>query len=172
MNTLRFYLKLLPIVGILLGYSCSQKANTFLADDGSVASNGITQARDMPQYDDAGNFYSRWHGPNTENEENTVRDFIWTHWTEKRRGYIKMTSVGADTRETTHFFIEPDENGGFQIARRNLHFHYDPKYNNVRTTDDIVTVERNDSTKEDPDWQIVFKSKDGSVLNSVPAPAK
>lgn len=169
MFALKFASTILLFASILLAFSCSQKLDTFLTDDGTVTSNGVTQHRDMSQYEQAGNFYSKWHGPDTENGEKTVRDFIWRHWIEKNQGYIKMTSVGVDTRETTHFFIEPDENGRWQIARRVLYFHYDPEYNNVRTTDDIVTVDRNDSTAEDRDWQIVFKFKDGSILNSIPA---
>src|ERR1700730_16343764 len=38
-----------------------------------------------------------------------VRDFIWSHWGDKKRGYVVVTITSPDAASDVHMFIEPDD---------------------------------------------------------------
>ena len=45
-----------------------------------------------------------------------ARDFIWSHWTDRRRGYVIVKMASDDAQSDAHIFIEPDEAGAWHIA--------------------------------------------------------
>ena len=97
-----------------------------------------------------------------------MRDFIWQHWSEKRRGYIRVTYNSTDAVSTSHIFIEPGEKGEWHIARRIVPWHSIQKMSNQ--LDDIlglVTVERVEG-KNKGDWYIVIKRSSGKIVYKIP----
>lgn len=45
-----------------------------------------------------------------------ARDFIYTHFKDNRKGYIKVGFPCTDCGSIDHFFIEPDENGRWKVT--------------------------------------------------------
>lgn len=102
--------------------------------DGEVSSATIAQGRDLQLYDQAGHFNCRrWtttvskdpHETKKRIEESyaVARNFIWEHWQNKKRGYLRLTADSVDAAATLHIFIEPDITGRWQIVRRIARVH-------------------------------------------------
>src|SRR5689334_9758485 len=92
----------------------------------------IEQGRDLSQYKDGGSIdRPRYEQPNF----SQIRQFIWSCWQHKRRGYIRYSDCSVDSCSTSHFFIEPRADGVWRIAWRIA-------YGSNRVTDfpDIVSV--------------------------------
>jgi hypothetical protein len=137
-----------------------------------LTSKNITQGRNMIDYDQGGHFYcrTRFSGAfgNEKDElegEKKVRDFIWEHLADKKRGYIQISCPGVDTGNTTHYFIEPNEKGEWNVIGRNIYKSSDDK----TTLKDSVfnSIERAES-KDNKGWQIVLKSADNEVIQKLP----
>ena len=47
-----------------------------------------------------------------------AREFIWDHWTQQRRAYLRLEFTGVDASSTAHLFIEPDDQGRWNIVWR------------------------------------------------------
>jgi len=63
----------------------------------------VVENRDLRAYEDGGVYRGFDHIDNVDR----LRDFIWTHWTQKRRGYVEVVFQGMDARTQTYLFIEP-----------------------------------------------------------------
>jgi hypothetical protein len=118
----------------------------------------IAQARDMSLYDDGGHFDCRQHSFSDTSPRNCdlpkTRDFIWQHWQQKRRGYIRVTVDSVDTMSTSHIFIEPHDHGRWHVAWRVAQARgWGPSV--IRDLSYFVTVTRADS-------KVAFKAADGS----------
>jgi hypothetical protein len=94
---------------------------------GELTGPTVTDERDLRLYDQGGHFACRSHIPGTEKNykenqkqiEKTVevaRVFIWQHWQDKKRGYIRLTFDSVDALSTAHIFVEPDAAGKWQIV--------------------------------------------------------
>ncbi len=102
--------------------------------DGEITTATLAEGRDVRQYDQGGHFDCRRWTPaaidnGQENERRissaieTARNFIWERWQNKKRGYVRLTFDSVDAAGTSHIFIEPDENGKWQIVWRIARWH-------------------------------------------------
>ena len=155
---------------ILFSFSCSFEPEIIRKDDWELTIEGITQERDMSQYDQGGHIFCCHRiddRKNIRSEEKFVRDFIWQHWTEKKRGYIRLSYTGADNSWTTHYFIEPNENSEWIVVWKWLYQHSMPEYNQP-IKDGFGIVEQVESLERKGDWVLVFKPKYGEGINVIP----
>jgi len=81
----------------------------------------IVNGRDLSLYDEGGYVEScvgvsenEWAG--CLKRRAAARKFVFDHWTEKRRGYIKIGHFCVDCSPVDHIFIEPDTSGGMRIV--------------------------------------------------------
>ena len=122
------------------------KAQLFLLEKGELTSKTITQGRKISEYDQGGYFDCREQAPGDdpcgECDEKKIRDFIWQHWTNKKRGYVRVTYNSVDSLNTSHIFIEPNANGAWKIEWRIARFHVIPELNNrIDDVPEIITVD-------------------------------
>jgi len=61
------------------------------------------ESRDLRGYDDGGVY----RGFGYISDVRRLREFIWTHWTQKRRGYVEVVFQGTDAGTQAYVFIEP-----------------------------------------------------------------
>jgi hypothetical protein len=127
----------------------------------------IVQGRDFKRYIDGGEFSNAPLKHGRVPRITALREFIWSHWTQKARSYVRLSLSGVDTRDTTYFFIEPDQQGRWRIHCRHLNI-WAGAVGMTRWTlgndDEIVAVERAKPKKDDRyggGYVLVFKTKDG-----------
>jgi hypothetical protein len=149
------------------------KAEVIWKDKGELTTKDITQKRDSTQYDDGGYFDCRgWIAKNEARgvcDEKKIRDFIWWHWNDKKRGYVRVTYDSVDAKSTSHIFIEPDEKGEWSVAWRIVRFHAFPQLNNqITDIAKIVRVERIEDKPKKGEWALIFKNKIGSIMGKMP----
>jgi hypothetical protein len=91
-----------------------------ISKDRELTTADITQGRDLSLYDDGRHFncYLIYEGDEPECNIPKIRKFIWQHWQNKQRGYIRITFGSIDAVSTSHIFIEPDEQGMWHVAWR------------------------------------------------------
>jgi hypothetical protein len=118
----------------------------------------IAQGRELKLYDDGGHFDCRELALSDTAPRNCdlpkARDFIWAHWRERQRGYVRVTVDSVDTMSTSHIFIEPDKQGVWHVSWRIAQARGNSP-NVVRDEPEIVAIERTDS-------KLIFKGRDGS----------
>lgn len=166
MRILRALSKYIFLVTVLFNLSCSR---VYQGEDREWTAINITQFRDMSQYEQGGHFWCRlrpWGNEQDElNGEKKVRDFVWQHLAEKKRGYIKFSCGYTDTSRTIHYFIEPDKNDVWNVFQRDVFQHS----NDEKTiTDNLVKVERQDTEFESNNWQLIFKTNSEEVIGTLP----
>jgi hypothetical protein len=82
----------------------------------------IVEHRILTHYADGGEFTG---SPMTQVEHvDRLRKFIWRHWSEKTRGYARLSMSGIDSTTTTYLFVEPDQAGVWRVACRQLDIGY------------------------------------------------
>ena len=124
----------------------------------------VAQGRDLKLYDDGGDFYEmRLDAAKL----NSLRTFIWDHWTQKKRGYARLGWGGMDTSGVYHIFIEPSEHGTMHILWRNISCWIGGDV--VRWTlydwEDIVALDRAKPGEQDyPGYILVFRAKGGKEV--------
>lgn len=143
------YLALFFLVICFVCTACENYQNSkfFQDNDGVFTTEEVTKSRDLTQYEQGGLFWGRTrfsgkfgNEPDRLDGEKKVRNFIWQHWTEKKRGYIKFIFADTDTSHTTHYFIEPNEKGEWIVSKKGIHQLSNGKFN---LTEDILnSVER------------------------------
>jgi hypothetical protein len=137
--------------------------------DGEVTAAIIAKGRDVRSYDQGGRFDCRRWSPTAltngrENEQRiasaleTARNFIWEHWQNKKRGYVRLTEDSVDCVSTSHIFIEPDANGKWQIAWRIARSHAMGP-NNISDLPTIRRVEQ--KINNGKATSLIFKDADG-----------
>jgi len=129
----------------------------------------IAGKRDLKLYADGGNFGTTTLGQGSIQNVTSLRDFIWSHWKEKTRGYVRLVISGTDNTVTLHIFIEPGRHGTSHVRWRGIN-----KWSEGAVTrrilghwSDAVALERAQPTKLDRpggDYVLVFKAKDGKEL--------
>src|SRR6266478_2505729 len=75
----------------------------------------VAQSRDLSQYTDGGSFDS---GFNDCGNPSKVRQFIWSCWHHRHRGYIRDSGHSVDASGTSHIFVEPAADGSWHVAWR------------------------------------------------------
>lgn len=74
--------------------------------------------RDIAKYDDGGSTDFGWNVmADHKIRGSRLRDFIWTHFNEKRLGHIRAAFYSIEGDPVfEHIFIEPDSKGNWQIS--------------------------------------------------------
>src|SRR5262249_8498685 len=78
-------------------------------------------SRDMSLYEDGGDhsspcFQVSAAEPDCGESLAYARKFIWSHWHNKLRGYLRITFCRGDRCTEAHLFIEPDKNGDWRVV--------------------------------------------------------
>ena len=173
--TLLFYLLILSVPGFAqhrIKLSGPQRALLTVGANGELTAKNIRQGRNMAEYDQGGHFDCREFATGDRGVCNMkqVRDFIWSHWTGKKRGYIRLSGDSVDMVSTSHIFIEPGKDGEWHLAWRIARWSALPGTNQqIDDVPDLAKVERVDS-KEGGDWVIIISNKFGRKIYTVPEP--
>ena len=81
-----------------------------------------TQGRDLSNYDQGGRFGCGIVGKSEFgaclDSIARARNFLWEHWTQKRRAYAIVELGSVDAVSDSHIFIEPDETGAWHVVWR------------------------------------------------------
>lgn len=149
------------------------KAQVVALEHLELTTKDIAQNRDLSLYADGGYFDCRaWTSeeyPRGVCDEDKARDFLWSKWNHKQRGYVRITYNSVDAHSTSHIFVEPDENGVWGVAWRIARWHAIPALNNkVDDINGLAAVERVEGKPSKGRWAIVFKNKDGEVIQRIP----
>ena len=91
-------------------------AITLSADLGACLANdvpaSVAEERDLRTYDDGGVYRL----PGYIEDRQRLHEFIWNHWTQKRRGYVEVVFQGIDAGTQAYIFIEPSVDKRWGIA--------------------------------------------------------
>jgi hypothetical protein len=154
---------------VLLLFSCGQQVSKM---DPEPKPSEFLEGRNLAEYDAGGSFWCHLRSnEGTGNEgdpmrgERTVRDFIWQHWTEKRKGYIIFNCGGIDTSYTSHSFIEPNANGDWVVHDRSVSRQSDGT--KAMTSSDMTSVKKIGPRKKGDEWVIEI-SGEGETTYTIP----
>jgi len=77
------------------------------------------QKRDVTKYDHIGPYKVVGFAstPKTDQDEGEVRDFLWNHWREHRRGTVTITHQYVEGFVRATYFIEPDRQGRWSVVQ-------------------------------------------------------
>ena len=184
MKTLSKILLLLLVFSIT---GCAQKRTPVSSDaspvkpveiihgpNGELTTENILQNRDISLYDQGGSISCLEWNPDkdlrTICDEKKVRDFLWAHWSEKRRGYIRIVYNSVDWWGTAHIFVEPKEKDAWHIAWRMVGVSALPGgHSRIDDIPDLNSVERIENKKGGSDgWRIVIKKVTGEIFRQFP----
>jgi hypothetical protein len=86
--------------------------------------------RDLAQYEVAGPYQILAFSltPEAANLDGQVREFLWTHWRQHRRGTVVATHQYVDAMVKTSYYIEPDQHRRWLIVE-----YTDYPYTQIRT---------------------------------------
>jgi hypothetical protein len=84
----------------------------------------VIEGRDLKAYVDGGEFTSAPMTSGKITHVDALRRFIWQHWSEKTRGYVRIAMSGIDSTQTTHVFIEPADGSKWRVALRGVNHGY------------------------------------------------
>jgi hypothetical protein len=101
-----------------------------------------------------------------------IRDFIWRHWQQRRRGYAVVTFHSVEGEpSTSHMFIEPNEDGIWHLSVRidrkliDRRGWSNPEFRGklIDQTDsfDVLTIER---LTDGRSYRLRFKDKNGTTI--------
>src|SRR5713101_3896886 len=83
----------------------------------------VAQGRNLERYDrlvlkdpEPKAVVERWHDPMLAQ----ARTFLWTHWQQRKRGYLILTRSSVDHMSTSHIFVEPDDIGRWRVYWRSI----------------------------------------------------
>jgi hypothetical protein len=102
----------------------------------------IVKGRDLSAYEAGGVYRTPVNGEEITGLER-LRQFVWSHWSHKRRGYVEFVFQDTDAGRGHYFFIEPAGNR-WRIAWVEQSYSILPGYSPPppQFHRDIVTVER------------------------------
>jgi hypothetical protein len=138
-----------------------ESKSKIIYQDGELTTANIASGRDLKQYGGGGHFDCRkWTRPQgaaqTDCDTPQVRDFIWQHWQDKRRGYIRITFDTVDAVSTAHIFIEPNQQGIWHVAWR-----WARHSGEITDLPEIVSVERVTPEKNRYKRWLIYSSVQG-----------
>ncbi len=143
-------------------------------EDGELLTSTITQDRNLRLYEQGGHcdcemIFSLQAG---KLEQTTIlrrvkfdlenaRRFIWNHWEQKQRGYIRLSFRGIDAGSTWHIFIEPDGEENWVVNIREV---VTQAMEEARLHDlaKISFVERKRKSKNES--ELIFKDVTGTTI--------
>jgi len=151
----------------------STKAEVIGLEKSELTTKDITQNRDLTKYEQGGYFDCRSWAPEEDDRgecnEKKIRDFIWLHWTEKKRGYIRVTRNSVDAQSTSHIFIEPNNSGKWRAVWRIVRLHAIPELSNqITEVETLFQVERVENKQKKDDWTIVLKNSKSVIIYKIP----
>ena len=84
----------------------------------ALAASAQNEKRDLSQYDTIGPYNILAFASTTESEhkDGEIRDFLWTHWSQHKRGTVVVTHRYVDATIRSKYFIEPDKDGRWGIV--------------------------------------------------------
>ena len=82
----------------------------------SCALVGAEDSRDLSQYEVAGPYTIQSSTPAADHLSGQLREFLWTHWRQHRRGTVVATHSYVDGSARTSYFVEPDKAGRWLIV--------------------------------------------------------
>ncbi len=75
-----------------------------------------SSARDLAGYEKIGPLEEKPLDPK-HSELSRVREFVWQHWTQRRRGCAVVTRYSREGEASIfHFYVEPDDAGMWQVV--------------------------------------------------------
>ena len=80
----------------------------------------VMQGRNLTSYDDGGVYRTPVNKERVTDLER-LRQFVWTHWTKKHRGYVEVVFQGTDSGTQAYLFIEPVD-GQWRIVWRDFYY--------------------------------------------------
>jgi hypothetical protein len=89
-----------------------------LHDGSTLTVKDVSQGRDLHRYD---KLVVTDVVPRTVKDKgretflHQARNFIWSHWRVRMRGYLVLTGSSVDATSTSHVFIEPDDAGKWRV---------------------------------------------------------
>lgn len=102
--------------------------------------------------------------------EQQLKDFIWRHWKEKRRGFVIATFYSIEGHPSTSFtFIEPSAEGRWRIDTKIERKLFDLKTRQPRRqTNGYVAymVKRVPKGKNRPGYQLIFLDERGKHITA------
>jgi len=125
----------------------------------------IAGKRNLKLYADGGNFGATAVDQGATQNITGLRDFIWSHWKEKKRGYVRLMISGTDNMVTLHIFIEPGRHGTSYVRWRGVNRWTEGSITRsiMGHWSDAVALERAQPTERDRpggNYVLVFKAKD------------
>ena len=83
----------------------------------------IFESRDMSLYDNLGQQGCSFEEldkdrPACERSTAKARQFVWNHWTKRKRGYVAVAKASDGKTWTVHLFVEPAEEGKWRVVER------------------------------------------------------
>ncbi len=181
----RFGYRSFPVAAVILllfssfGFS-QQRINggserIFIGKNGELRSKSIDRKKKQFKYDDGGTIvcYSsvfrikRAQQVDDPCQEKLVRDFIWEHLQDQRRGHIRITYVGIDSGTHEYFFIEPDKDGKWSVSWWSVGYSALPP-GRIRTFPKRVLFVERINAKTDGYWSLRFTDKDGVNFLNMP----
>jgi hypothetical protein len=150
----------------------STKAD-IIVQAGALTTATIIQERNLALYDDGGHSNCRagmvrFRSENASDfsSENCsiskVRDFLWQHWQEKKRGYVRISFDSVDAVSTSHIFVEPDQNGRWHVVWRIVRHSEE-----ITDLPDIISIERAKHKRTDyrgGSYILVFRNDEGGEM--------
>lgn len=147
--------------------------SAIIVQEGALTTATITQERNLALYDDGGHSNCRgglvqFHGENDSDFSSKkciipkVRDFLWQHWQEKKRGYVRISFDTVDAVSTSHIFVEPDPNGRWHVVWRIVRHSEE-----ITDLPDIISVERAKHERTDyggGSYILVFRDDEGGEM--------
>jgi hypothetical protein len=132
----------------------------------------LAQDRNLANYDDGGHFDCQDinYSPEKLSPEKLlfpcdgakIRDFIWQHWTEKKRGYLRESSDGIDHRATSHWFIEPNKENQWSVNKRTVYCGVGGC--SINDWPQAILMEQIEDKDKSDKWILVLKSSKGKII--------
>lgn len=128
----------------------------------------IAAGRNLKLYDDGGTFSSKVSDHGTIPRIGELRDFLWSHWSQKKRGYVRLefSDVDGDATTITHIFLEPTDSGKWHVATLQFVHWSDAggvsRWSTVERPE-VASLAREKDTHQDADV-VVFRGTDGSEV--------
>jgi hypothetical protein len=126
----------------------------------------IAQGRDLSVYDAGGHLdCTRTAHPELFGRVQCIaeaRSFIWDHWRQRRRGYVRLSQASVDAQATAHIFIEPDSDGVWRIAWRMSRsgIHREPELADLPDTYRLTRIKAD----APEDGTLVLRGADGTEI--------
>lgn len=127
---------------------------------GEITDEMILQGRDLSIYDKADTDKC----DNQTCRDKKIREFVWQHWVNKKRGYISSGWQGIDLSVTTHIIIESNKQGEWIISWK-VATNHSVLGNNITETLGIVSVKQIKSAKGKISLEL--RNEEGEILQTL-----